>query len=166
MRAARRQDNQRCSVLHPQTQSVPGQGRNKCQAQHALSSSKCSRGRPRCHKTLDPPAFRSDCLDPFRERLHEVVQELADIIVDEVAIFIEELVGMAYRPRADVRDRISGRDDRRQCPLGKACFGARFTRSGFYRGLRRCGWNCTDLALEAAGWHEAVGEFDHHGAAF
>jgi hypothetical protein len=35
--------------------------------------------------------------------------------------FVEELVGMADRvPRADVRDRISGRDDRRQCPLGKA----------------------------------------------
>ena len=30
---------------------------------------------------------------------------------------------------------------------GNACFGARFTRSAFYRGRRRSGWDCTDLAL-------------------
>ncbi len=47
------------------------------------------------HKTLDALASRSDRLDPFRERLHELLQEFSGTIVDELAMFIEELVGMA-----------------------------------------------------------------------
>src|SRR6266851_3325840 len=46
-------------------------------------------------KTSGALTLRSDRLDPFRERLHEFLQEFAGTIVDELAMFIEELVGMA-----------------------------------------------------------------------
>src|SRR6267378_2314278 len=48
-----------------------------------------------CRKASDALTLRSDRLDPFRERLHELLQEFAGTIVDELAMFIEELVGMA-----------------------------------------------------------------------
>src|SRR5713101_1967819 len=56
---------------------------------------------PGCHARSRLPqavgysALRSDRLDPIRERLHELLQEFAGTIVDELAMFIEELVGMA-----------------------------------------------------------------------
>src|SRR3984893_7119588 len=43
----------------------------------------------------DALTLRSDLLDPIRERLHEVLQEFAEAVADELAMFIEELVGMA-----------------------------------------------------------------------
>src|ERR1700688_4535037 len=48
-----------------------------------------------CRKPSDALASRSDRLDPLRERLHELVQKFAGAIADELAMFIEELVGMA-----------------------------------------------------------------------
>jgi hypothetical protein len=36
-----------------------------------------------------------DRLDPIRERLHELLQEFAGTIINELATFIEELVGTA-----------------------------------------------------------------------
>src|SRR4051812_7912544 len=44
---------------------------------------------------IHPLAFRSCRLDPIRERLHELLQEFAGAVADELAMFIEELVGMA-----------------------------------------------------------------------
>src|SRR6266567_7292573 len=45
-----------------------------------------------CRKPSDA---RSDRLDPIRERLHELLEEFAGAVVDELTMFIEELVGMA-----------------------------------------------------------------------
>jgi hypothetical protein len=39
-------------------------------------------------------ALRSDRLDPICERLHELLQEFAGAVADELAVLIEELVGM------------------------------------------------------------------------
>jgi len=39
-------------------------------------------------------ALKSDRLDPIRKRLHKLLQEFSGIIVDELAVLIEELVGM------------------------------------------------------------------------
>jgi hypothetical protein len=52
-----------------------------------------NRGRPRLPQ--DALASRPDPLDPIRKRLHEVLQKFACTIVDELAMFIERLVGMA-----------------------------------------------------------------------
>ena len=46
-------------------------------------------------KASDALALRSDRLDPIRERQHELLQEFAVAIADELAVLIEELVGMA-----------------------------------------------------------------------
>jgi hypothetical protein len=46
-------------------------------------------------KASDALTLGPDRLDPIRERLHELLQELAGAVVDELATFIEELVGMA-----------------------------------------------------------------------
>src|SRR3984893_6821752 len=43
----------------------------------------------------DALTLRSDLLDPIRERLHELLQEFPGAVADELAMFIEELVGMA-----------------------------------------------------------------------
>jgi hypothetical protein len=48
-----------------------------------------------CRKPSDVPALGSDPLDPTRERLHDLLQEFAGAVVDEFAMFIEELVDMA-----------------------------------------------------------------------
>jgi hypothetical protein len=50
--------------------------------------------RPRS-KTSDASASGSSPLRPIRERLHELLQEFAGTIVDELALFIEQLVGMS-----------------------------------------------------------------------
>lgn len=47
-----------------------------------------------CRKASDALAQRSDRLDPIRERLHELLQEFAGAVADELAMFVEELVGM------------------------------------------------------------------------
>jgi hypothetical protein len=39
-------------------------------------------------------ALKSDRLDPIRKRLHKLLLEFSGIIVDELAVLIEELVGM------------------------------------------------------------------------
>jgi hypothetical protein len=39
-------------------------------------------------------ALKSDRLGPIRKRLHKLLQEFSGIIVDELAVLIEELVGM------------------------------------------------------------------------
>jgi hypothetical protein len=44
-----------------------------------------------CLKPSDVP----DRLDPIRKCLHERLQEFAGAVADEIAVFIEELVGMA-----------------------------------------------------------------------
>src|SRR5437667_12841865 len=44
---------------------------------------------------IAPLPLKPDRLDPIRERLHELLQEFAGAVVDELAMFIEELVGMA-----------------------------------------------------------------------
>ena len=36
-----------------------------------------------------------DCLDPIRERLHELLQEFSGAVADELAVFTEQLVDMA-----------------------------------------------------------------------
>src|SRR5882724_3856517 len=43
----------------------------------------------------DALTLRSGPLDPVRERLHELLQEFAGAIADQLAMFIEELVGIA-----------------------------------------------------------------------
>src|SRR3984893_16715595 len=50
-----------------------------------------------CGQSLSPLALalRPGRLDPIRERLHELLQEFAATIVDELAMFIEQLVGIA-----------------------------------------------------------------------
>jgi hypothetical protein len=39
-------------------------------------------------------ALRSDRLDPIHKRLHKLLQEFSGIIVDELAVLIEDFVGM------------------------------------------------------------------------
>ena len=46
-------------------------------------------------KALDALTLGPDRLDPICERLHELLLEFAGTVVDELASFIEELVGMA-----------------------------------------------------------------------
>src|ERR1700704_2356673 len=46
-------------------------------------------------KASDPLASRSDRLDPICERLHELLQEFSGTVVDELALLIEQLIGMA-----------------------------------------------------------------------
>src|SRR6266849_951944 len=48
-----------------------------------------------CRKPSDALALRSDRLGPIRERLHELLQEFAGAVADELAMLIEQLVGMA-----------------------------------------------------------------------
>src|SRR5882757_5985372 len=48
-----------------------------------------------CRKASDALTLRSGRPDPIRERLHEILQECVGAVVDELAMFIEELVGMA-----------------------------------------------------------------------
>src|SRR6478672_13086690 len=49
-----------------------------------------------CHWPSDDAlALRSGPLDPIRERLHDLLQELAGAVADELAMFVEELVDMA-----------------------------------------------------------------------
>src|SRR4029077_12798977 len=45
-------------------------------------------------KASDALTLRPDRLDPIRERLHELLQEFAGAVADEIAMFIEELIGM------------------------------------------------------------------------
>ena len=40
-------------------------------------------------------ASGSDSLDPLRERLHELLQEFASAVADELAMLVEQLVDMA-----------------------------------------------------------------------
>jgi hypothetical protein len=37
-----------------------------------------------------------DRLDPIRKRLHELLQEFAGAVADELAMIVEQLVGMSY----------------------------------------------------------------------
>ena len=62
-----------------------------CRRQACAKAKQDSGGR-RCSAPL---VLRSDRLDPIRKRLHEVLQEFAGAIADELALLIEELVGMA-----------------------------------------------------------------------
>jgi hypothetical protein len=52
-------------------------------------------GRPRL-KASDALTARSDRLDLIRERLHELLQEFAGAVADELAMLVEQLVGMSY----------------------------------------------------------------------
>src|SRR5260370_41289170 len=66
-----------------------------CASAIAISLSRMAAVARACRKPSDALALRSDRLDPIRERLHELLQEFAGAIADELAMFIEELVGIA-----------------------------------------------------------------------
>ena len=50
---------------------------------------------PRPPEGSDALALRSDRLGPIRKRLHERLQEFTGAFADELALLIEQLVGMA-----------------------------------------------------------------------
>src|SRR5258707_13978930 len=66
-----------------------------CASAIAISLSRMAAVARACRWPSDALALRSDRPDPIRERLHELLQEFAGAIVDELALLIEELVGTA-----------------------------------------------------------------------
>src|SRR5258708_7343165 len=66
-----------------------------CASAIAISLSRMAAVARACRKPSDALALRSDRLDPIRERLHELLQKFAVAVADELAMFIEKLVGMA-----------------------------------------------------------------------
>jgi hypothetical protein len=60
-----------------------------------FSSKSISLGLPPGRKASCGMTLRADRHDPVRERLHELFQELAGAIVDELALLIEQFVGVA-----------------------------------------------------------------------
>src|SRR5712671_5610555 len=77
----------------------PSMARSICcevSATHATTNSRrCAQYNFELHLASDALTLRPDRLDPFRERLHELLQEFTGAVADELAMLIEQLVGMA-----------------------------------------------------------------------
>src|ERR1700692_1658843 len=77
-------------------------------------------GRSRLTKRSDALALRSDRLGPVCERLHERLQEFAGAVAGDLALFIEQLVGVA-----NIRFRLlHGRDVEKHERLPQMMIGA------------------------------------------